>query len=152
MKQNLFLFVSLMLIAFVIVSCKIGFDTQVYRFIPSIDSDIYSENEIRKKIVESDVKSIILRNDSILEYWKRYGGIGSSMIIKYALIDNELIVYPTDVEGYNVPDISDMHFLYSRDSLINIKTNEKFYNQKYLDKKKMKNLDSLKSYMFHNLF
>lgn len=49
MKQNLFLFVSLMLIAFVIVSCKIGFDTQVYRFIPSIDSDIYSENEIRKK-------------------------------------------------------------------------------------------------------
>ena len=41
MKQNLFLFVSLMLIAFVIVSCKIGFDTQVYRFIPSIDSDIY---------------------------------------------------------------------------------------------------------------
>ena len=57
------------------------------------------------------MKSIILRNDSILEYWKRYGGIGSSMIIKYALIDNELIVYPTDVEGYNVPDISDMHFL-----------------------------------------
>ena len=105
MKQNLFLFVSLMLIAFVIVSCKIGFDTQVYRFIPSIDSDIYSENEIRKKIVESDVKSIILRNDSILEYWKRYGGIGRSMIIKYVLIDNELIVYPTDVEGYNVPDI-----------------------------------------------
>ena len=42
--------------------------------------------------MESDVKSIILRNDSILEYWKRYGGIGSSMIIKYALIDNELIV------------------------------------------------------------
>ena len=137
MKQNLFLFVSLMLIAFVIVSCKISFDTQVYRFIPSIDSDIYSENEIRKKIVESDVKSIILRNDSILEYWKRYGGIGSSMIIKYALIDNELIVYPTDVEGYNVPDISDMHFFYSRDSLINIKTDEKFYNQKYLDKKKI---------------
>ena len=49
-----------MLIAFVLVSCKISFDTQVYRFIPSIDSDIYSENEIRKKIVESDVKSIIL--------------------------------------------------------------------------------------------
>lgn len=83
------------------------------------------------------MKSIILRNGSILEYWKRYGGIGSSMIIKYALIDNELIVYPTDVEGYNVPDISDMHFLYSRDSLINIKTDEKFYNQKYLDKKKI---------------
>ena len=87
--------------------------------------------------MESDVKSIILRNDSILEYWKRYGGIGRSMIIKYVLIDNELIVYPTDVEGYNVPDISDMHFLYSRDTLINIKTNEKFYNQKYLDKKKI---------------
>ena len=51
------------------------------------------------------MKSIILRNDSILEYWKRYGGIGRSMIIKYVLIDNELIVYPTDVEGYNVPDI-----------------------------------------------
>ena len=136
MKQNLCLFVSLMLIAFVIVSCKIGFDTQVYRFIPSIDSDIYSENEIREKIVESDVKSIILRNDSILEYWKRYGGIGNSTIIKYTLINNELIVYPTDIKGYDVPDISNMYFWYSQDSLINKKTNEKYYNQKYLNKKK----------------
>lgn len=113
MKQNLFLFVSLMLIAFVIVSYKIGFDTWVYRFVPSIDSDIYSENEIREKIVERDVKFIILRNDSILEYWKRYGGIGSLMIIMYTLIDDELIVYPTGVQGYNVPEISKMHFLYS---------------------------------------
>ena len=135
MKQNLSLFVSLILITLVIASCKISFNTQVYRFIPSIDSDIYSENEIREKIMENDVKSIVLKNDSILEYCKRYGGIGSSTIIKYTLINDELIVYPTDIKRYNVPDISNMYFLYSQDSLINKKTNEKYYNQKYINKR-----------------
>lgn len=68
---------------------------------------------------------------------KRYEAIGSSMIIKYALIDNELIVYPTDVEGYNVPGISDMHFLYSRDSLINIKQMRNIIIKNILIKRKL---------------
>ena len=71
--------------------------------------------------------------DLILEYWKRYGGLSSSTMIKYILAGSELIVDSKDIYGRNNLDISNMRFLYSRDSLINKKTNEKYYNQKYLN-------------------
>jgi hypothetical protein len=134
MKLNLSLFISLVLVSFSIVSCKTNFNAQVYRFVPSIASDIQSENEIRKRIAESDVKGINLKNDSILEYWKRYGGLASLTTIKYTLVNDELIVYPTDIKGHDVPDVSNVHFLYGLDSLVNKKTNEKYYNQKYLNR------------------
>jgi hypothetical protein len=121
---------------FAITSCKTNFKVQVYRFEPSIDYDVYDENQIRKKIAESDVKSITLRNDSVLEYKKRYGGLYSSTSINYKIDNNELIIDSLNHAGYDVSDVTSVHFLYSQDSLINKKTNEKYYNQKYLDKKK----------------
>lgn len=122
-----------LIMPFVIISCKTGFNIQIYKYQPTIDSNISNENEIRKRIIESDVKSITLRNDSTLEYWKRYGGIGSLIKIRYFLINNELIIDSID-SGGNKNDLSNIHFLYSQDSLINRKTQEKYYNQKYIDK------------------
>ena len=121
---------------FAVVSCKTSFKVQVYRFEPAIDFDVHDENQIREKIAESDVKSITLRNDSVLEYKKRYGGLYSSTSINYKIMNNELIIDSLNHAGHDVPDVTSMHFLYSQDSLINKKTNEKYYNQKYLDKKK----------------
>lgn len=135
MKLNIAIPLSLILviIAFTL-SCKTSFEAQVYRFILSTDSEICDENEFRDILMKGDVKSITLKNDSILEYWKRYSGLGSSRAIKYTLLDNELIVYPADTLGYDVPGISNMCFYYNKDSIINEKTKEKYYNQKYLDK------------------
>lgn len=110
-----------------IISCKTSFEVQVYKYKPTIDSTIYNENEASKKIAESNPKSITLRNDSILEYGKRYGGIGSLTKIKYTLINNELIIDSTDITGYN-NDLLNTCFLYSRDSLIDKKTKETYYN------------------------
>ena len=135
MKLNLS-FILLILTAFAVISCKTNLKVQVYRFEPSIDFDVHDENQIREKITESDVKSITLRNDSVLEYNKRYGGLYSSTSINYKITNNELIIDSLNHAGYGVPDVTSTHFLYSQDSLINKKTNEKYYNQKYLDKKK----------------
>jgi hypothetical protein len=131
MKSNIS-FILLILVAVVVTSCKTSFEVKEYRFQPSIDSDIYDKNEIREKIAESDVKGINLKNDSILEYWKRYGGLASLTTIKYKLTENELIVDSADIYEHNIPEISNIHFVYSQDSLVNKKTNEKYYNQKYL--------------------
>ena len=84
--------------------------------------------------VDSVHKSIALKNDSILEFSKLYGRLGSLMTMRYVIINNELIIDSTDIGGYYIPEISNVYFIYSKDSLINKKTNETYYNQKYLKK------------------
>ena len=107
---------------------------QFYKFVPSIDVEICDLNELTKILTETDTKSIILKNDSVLEYYKRYGGLGSINSINYKIVNNELITDSLSHEGGDVPGVTSVHFLYSRDSLVNKKTNERYYTQKYLKK------------------
>jgi hypothetical protein len=99
-----------------------------------MDTDIYTEDEARKILFESDVKIIMIKSDSIIGYSKRYGGIYSNAEIKYIIVNNELITDSINLNGYEIPNVTNMRFFYSRDSLVNKKTNEKYYNQKYLEK------------------
>ena len=135
MKSNLF-FILLTVLALVVVSCKTSFESQVYDFKLIIDSNTYDENEIKELISESKMKTIVLKNDSVLEFRKRHGGLGSLITIEYTLVDNEIVIDSTDVTGRYIPELSGIHFLYSRDSLVNRQTNEKYYNQKFVKKKK----------------
>ena len=72
MKSNLF-FILLTVLALVVVSCKTSFESQVYDFQLIIDSNTYDENEIKELISESKMKTIVLKNDSVLEFRKRHG-------------------------------------------------------------------------------
>jgi hypothetical protein len=137
MKSNLF-FILLTVLALVVVSCKTSFESQVYDFQLIIDSNTYDENEIKELISESKMKTIVLKNDSVLEFRKRHGGLGSLITIEYTLVDNEIVIDSTDVTGRYIPELSDIHFLYSRDSLVNRQTNEKYYNQKFVKKTERK--------------
>lgn len=62
--------------------------------------------------------------DIIQVFRKRHGDLGSLITIEYSLVIDSV-----DVSGRYIPEISDIHFLYSRDSLINRRTNEKYYNR-----------------------
>ena len=84
------------------------------------------------------MKTIVLKNDSVLEFRKRHGGLGSLITIEYTLVDNEIVIDSTDVTGRYIPELSGIHFLYSRDSLVNRQTNEKYYNQKFVKKTERK--------------
>lgn len=134
MKLNLSI-ILLILTVFSVISCKTNVRVRVYQFVPSVSFDIHDENEIRKILMNSDTKSIILENDSVLGYFKRYGGLGSYVLVNYKIVNNELITDSLNHDGFDVPDLTSMRFLYSKDSLINKKTNEKYCTQKYLDKK-----------------
>lgn len=135
MRSNL-LFILLTIVALVVTSCKTGFESQVYDFQPVIDSNTYDENEIKEVISESEMRTIVLKNDSVLEFRKRHGGLGSLITIEYTLVDNEIVINSADVTRRYIPELSGIHFLYSRDSLINRQTNEKYYNQKFVKKQK----------------
>lgn len=137
MKLNLFL-LALVVIITCMVSCKTSFKGRIYNFVPTINCDNCDENEIMEKIVGYDVKSIAIQNDSILEYRKLYGGLSSRTTIKYKRICNELITDSASLTGDNIPNLINVHLLISRDSLINKKTNERYYNQKYIDRMKVK--------------
>ncbi len=125
--------IILLILATIVVSCKTSFEIQVYRFLPSLDSDIYNENENREKILRSDEKGITLKNDSILEYWKIFGGLGSVTTVKYHMKGNLIVLDSLDIYGRPFSEeFTNIKFIYSTDSLINNKTNEKYYNQKFL--------------------
>ena len=128
-----------MLVLLVIISCKTSFNVQIYRFIPIIDCDTCNLAEINKILSKSDRKSIVLKNDSILEYWKFFGGLGSVTTVKYFLKNNLITIDSLDIYRKTCPEeFTNIKLVYSADSLINDKTREIYYNQKYIEKKEKK--------------
>jgi hypothetical protein len=138
-KNKLFVFLCLIMVIGMI-ACHSTNRLQVYRFSPLVDCDGCGFLELMEKLTEIDSvpKFIIIKNDSVIGYSKRYGGIYSNTEIKYVMVNNELITDSVNLNGYEISNVTNMSFLYSQDSLINKKTNEKYYNQKYLDKIKIK--------------
>ncbi|MCL1943934.1 MAG: hypothetical protein FWF54_10360 [Candidatus Azobacteroides sp.] len=136
MKNKLFIFLPIVIMTMGMITCCSTNKIQVYRFLPSVDCDSCSFLEMMEKLakIDSSNKFIILRNDSILGYSKRYVGLYSNTAIKYIIVNDELITDSINLYGYEIYSVTNVHFLYSRDSLVNKVTNEKYYNQKYLDK------------------
>ena len=130
-KQEMKLIVMFLFFAFVAffaASCKIGFRVQVYQFLPIGDSD--NDDIIREKLSKNYVKRfIVLVNDSVLRYNKRNGGIGSSVEIKYKLVDNELFIDSLDIYNRRNSEVLNECFLYSKYRVINKRTNEVYYKQ-----------------------
>ena len=126
-------FILLIFVSIVVTSCKTSFRAQSYRFLLSV-GDSYDIDAIREKMLTNEKKGIDLDNDSILVYWERYGGFVFQRTIKYTLTENDLIIDSMDIyKQGNIPEeISSTHFAYSKDSLINKKTNEIYFNQKYV--------------------
>lgn len=133
MKKNLSI-ILLVLSVFIIFSCKTNFKMQIYRFEPSINLDGQDESETRRMIARSDVKFITLKNDSVLIYTKRNGGLASSIELIYRIVNDELIIDSLNYEGKSILNVMGVHFLYSSDSLINKRTLEKYFNRKYFGK------------------
>lgn len=133
MKLKIIYFL-LIQIGIILVSCKTNFKIQVYNFQSSFNTESSDEEEIRKQIAKSKIKSIILKNDSILEYFTRYGGLANIVTVKYRVIENELIIDSIDNRGRKIIELSNIHLIYTPDSLVDKKTHEKYYNEKYLDK------------------
>jgi len=137
MKNKLFIFFSLVMIMIGMIACRSTDKLQLYRFEQSVDCDSYGSSLEWTELIELGClpRSIVLKNDSILQYFIRFGGLGSLTTVKYYLKDNLITIDSLDIYGKIVPEeITNMKMIYSRDSLINSKTREKYYNQKYLDK------------------
>lgn len=136
MKNKLFIILSLFTVMISMTSCHSTNRFQRYEWLPSVNCDSCSFLELMDKLSEFDSQPryIRLENDSIIWYTKRYGGLYSNTAIKYTIINNELIIDSVNENGVEIPNITGMHFLYSRDSLVNKQTNEKYYNQKFLNR------------------
>ena len=134
MKNKLFVILSLVMVMAGMIACHSTNKFQRYEWLPLVDCDSCSFLELMDKLSEFDSQPryIRLENDSIMWYTKRYGGLYSNTAIKYTITNNELIIDSVNENGVEIPNVTGMHFLYSRDSLVNKQTNEKYYNQKYL--------------------
>ena len=82
-------------------------------------------------------KSILITNDSTLIFGVVFGGLGVSTTINYSRIGNTIITDTVDINGdksYSeyLDEIFGNKLSFSRDSIINERTKERFYSDKYL--------------------
>lgn len=81
-------------------------------------------------------KSIIIISDTTLNYSIKFGGLGVSTTIGYKLLDSLLLIDSVDIYNSDsfqqiTNDIFSHTFLYSKDSLIELETNQLYYTNKY---------------------
>lgn len=120
---------------FNLFSCKTSRYPVFYKHMVILNCDNCNDDSISYALNSGNNKSITLKNDSILEYYKSFGGLGSITTAKYSLIDCQIKVDSLDVYGRVGPkEFLNMNIIYSIDSLVNNQTGEIYYNQKYLDK------------------
>lgn len=86
--------------------------------------------------VESN-RSIILISDSVLNYSIRFGGLGASTSIKYTIVDCLMVVDSVDIYGRKhfqefAADIFKHTFLYSKDSILNLNNDNKYFSERYI--------------------
>ena len=120
----------------IIVSCSIPFKIQSYRYVAHVDCD-HCENKEFIKLLEEKIlnqgftdKYIQIRSDSILVQSIVFGGITTSIQIKYFRSNDTISILDQNPVGPSL--------LYSKDSLIEYKTKDKYYNVKYLEKVRRK--------------
>ena len=106
----------------------------VVRFYQSmqINCDTCTFQEINDSIslIFSEWKIITIKNDSVINYYKKYYGLGSSTDIKYKLIDNVIELDTVDLYGRNVAPLEIGNLEFYKDSLIDLKTGIKYYSGK----------------------
>ncbi len=100
----------------------------VYQCLTNVEGENLTEDDI---IIESMSSSerilIVLKNDSILEYNKIYGGVGSSVTVKYLLDGNFITIEPLDIYGKSYPyELLNARLVFSLDSLVDKKNERKY--------------------------
>jgi len=136
----IYIFLISIIIMIAIVSCRTGFEKQIFEYHPviNVDPDTLSTEEMIKIGLGIEKKSIIIINDSVIIYTKRFGGISFSDSIKYKLNQNILTIDSVNYFNKRI-DISNMDFYYYKDSIVSIQaSNERYLNKKYLNKLKVK--------------
>ena len=109
-------------------SCKTGYQT--FEFLPNSLEDNMN-----------DRRWISIQNDTTMRFSVLYGGMSASGSAKYATNGNELIVDSLQLmeiwglyhlETYY--EIFGANFILYKDSLVNSKTNDLYYSQRYMKK------------------
>ena len=123
---------SIVILSFIIIGCKSNL--QGY----TLERNLKFCDSCQNKTiwVESGVdKSISFESDSILNYSTSYGCLGSTTKLKYHISNDTLIMDKKSLNGIPVDKEFPNKFIYFKDSLINIKTNELYYANQYLEQK-----------------
>src|SRR5690606_15265846 len=81
--------------------------------------------------------SLIIVNDSVLNYFERFGGIGKATSIKYSVDENILIIDSIDIYGNSSfselsKGVFNERYFFNRDSLVNVETGEKYLKNAYM--------------------
>ena len=119
-----------LIVCSVIFSCKMQSRIFGYRYVPSPPTcDTCQISNLKK--------SILITNDSTLIFGVVFGGLGVSTTINYSMIGNTIITDTVDINGdksYSeyLDEIFGNKLSFSRDSIINERTKERFYSDKYL--------------------
>jgi hypothetical protein len=130
-KSILFVYVSIG----IYTSCSTNFRIQAYDYIPyaplSVDS---CGNLILTGNIPWEDKSIILLSDTTLNYFRKYGSLGYINTIGYTRLGASILVdsvdeYNSNSEDQITRDIIGKFFLYTKDSLVEIDSNQLYYRR-----------------------
>src|SRR5690606_4776757 len=131
-KRFLFLLVVFVYFA----SCKSGKRVPLSYYQPP-QMDFCDTCEYKNPRLISNPKSIIIDNDSVLNYSERFGGIGKATTLKYSVDENILIIDSIDIYGNSTfselsKGVFNERYFFYRDSLVNVETGEKYLSNEYL--------------------
>jgi len=122
-------FVAILLLT-TLLSCKTGYKVQTFEFLPN-----NSDNNM------NDRRWISIQNDTTIKFSVRYGGLLISGNAKYVTHGNEILVDSLQLMEqwglYNLEtyyEIFGANFIRYKDSLVNYKTNDLYYDQRHISK------------------
>ena len=126
-------------------SCNTKFHIQVYDYNPYAR---FSFDSVRNLYLSGDYywadKSIILTSDTTLNYFERTGSLGYLNTIGYTILDTILLIdsidkYNSNSDNQIISDIIGKTFLYTKDSLVEIESNQLYYRRPKSYRLKYKN-------------
>lgn len=130
------LYLCLTLLIFIFYSCKTQYRIQGYIFVSKSSLvDTCSHMTISSR----NNNSIILINDTTINYSISFGGLGVSTTIEYILSDSILIIDTVDIYNRSsfqeiTNDIFGHKFYYFKDSLIDINRRDLYYSERLIQK------------------
>jgi hypothetical protein len=80
--------------------------------------------------VYNHLQIFTIKNDSVINFSKRYFGLGWSTDLRYRIFDNVMIFDTIDIYGTNIEALNLKKLKYNKDSLIDLNSGSIYYLEK----------------------
>ncbi len=121
----------IIIITIFVLSCKTQFNKAVYYQSFDISIKLNDRQTLKDSLsyLYSRQQKIIIKNDSILTFSKRYYGLGSLTDIKYKKINNIIKLDSIDIFGKSIKPLNIGNLKCDMDTLIDLSNGIKYYKK-----------------------